>query len=407
MSAVKYVAQGDSVKILYEGKNRQTGLTVEGNFYRPNGTAYAANPFSFTHKANGVYELNLTSEAANGFHYGDIDATDVGQSRPGATMFRVENNTIQDIYDLVSTVDGKIDDIQGATFNTSTDSLEAIRDRIDSGLGATFNTSTDSNEAIRNALDAIDTKLSNIEGTAHAVILLEQEMEIPTSGTIRYQIDVYNYGQDGMKDFDAAPTLAVTGSDAVNYTTRLYDAVTLGNQTATMVQVGGANSGHYRLWFQVSNADTNNTRMYFVLSGTEDTESFTYQQNSVLLSGAASAGVAQEATLTTIKQKLAGTYDRETDSLEAIRDRMDTLDLELKQKAAGTYNRETDSQEAIRDRIDDGLGATFSSSTDSNEAIRNRLDVAMGATFNASTDTLEAIRNEIDIMITYSGMGVH
>ena len=322
-------------------------------------------------------------------------------------MFRVESNNIQEIYDLVSTVDTKVDAIQGAGFNGTTDSLEAIRDRMDAGLGATFNAGTDSQEAIRDFLETINTNIGNIEGTKHATIHLDPEMVIPDAGTVRYRIDVFNYGPDGMKDFDSAPTLAVVGSDAATYTTRLYTAATAGTQQATMVQIGGSGSGHYQLFFETSNADTAGTRLYFTVSGVEDSESFTYQENSEWVESISAAGIAQEATLTEIKQTTAGTYDRDTDSLEAIRNRLDAVDLEQKQTTAGTYDRDTDSQEAIRNRIDDGLGATFATATDSNEAIRDRVDVLAGAGFNASTDSLEALRDIAEEILTYGGLTVH
>lgn len=62
----------------------------------------------------------------------------------------------------LSTVDGKIDDIQGATFSTSTDSLEAIRNRGDAAWTTGAGGSAPTVEEIRIEMDDNSTKLATI-----------------------------------------------------------------------------------------------------------------------------------------------------------------------------------------------------------------------------------------------------
>lgn len=365
----RYIKRADSIDILYEGYKRETGLTVEGNFYKPSGVAYAGNPYSFTHLANGVYKLSLSATSDDGWHVGDIDATDSGKSRPGSMMFQVAANSVQDIYNKANTIESKVDavqadvdaanvtlaDIQGAGFVSGTDSLKVLSDVLDDIKGTSFSTSTDSLYQIKQILNTINTTLNGVEGAVHTTIHLDEQMVIPTSGNVRYQVDVRNYSNTGMKDFDAAPTVAVVDSLGNTLTTRLYNAASGGIQTATMAQVGGSGSGHYRLFFQVADTDTVRN-LYFVVSGTEDSEAFTYQKNSELSTDILAAGLALEATLTTMKQTTGGTFNRDTDSLEALRD---------------------------------------------------RLDAGLGATFDTATDSLEKIRDEIKGVIRFSGLGAH
>ena len=87
---VNYMKQGANIDIFYDGHLRETGLTVQGNFYKPNGDPYGSNPYSFTHQHNGIYKLTLTATSDNGFHHGDIAATDSGKEKPNTFKFRVE-----------------------------------------------------------------------------------------------------------------------------------------------------------------------------------------------------------------------------------------------------------------------------------------------------------------------------
>lgn len=372
---IAYIKRGDSIDIYYEGYKRETGLTVQGNAYKPNGSIYAGQPFSFTHFQNGVYKATLTSTSDDGWHIVLIDATTVGKSSPGVFKFRVAANSIQEIHDLVSAVDTKVTDLQGATFDTATDSNEAIRNRLDAALGAGFLTGTDSLEAIRDAISTLQTSIDNVEGTVHAVILVDDELTIPESGTVRYQVDIRNYSQTGMKDFDTAPTMAVTGSDGNTYTSRLYTLGTGGTQQATMVNIS---TGHYRLFFETESTDLTNVRLYFAVSGTEDGEAFTYQQNSAWVDLVTATGVALESTLTTMKQTTGGTFDRDTDSLEAIRNRVDVL-----------------------------AGATFNASTDTLEALRDNQDAIKGVGFAGGTHDLVTLRGTMDDLLRYTGGRAH
>lgn len=372
---ISYIKRGTAIDIYYEGYKRETGLTVQGNAYKPNGTIYAGQPFAFTHFQNGVYKATLTATSDDGWHIVLIDATNPGKSAPGVFKFRAEANSIQEIHDLVSAVDTKVTDLQGATFDTATDSNEAIRNRLDAGLGAGFSTGTDSLEAIRDAISALQTSIDNVEGTVHAVVLMDDEFTVPPTGTVRYQVDIRNYSQTGMKNFDSAPTMAVAGSDGNTYTTRLYTLGTGGVQQATMVSIA---TGHYRLFFETEDTDLSGVRLYFTISGTEDGETFSYQGNSAWVDDIAAGGFALEATLTTMKQTTAGTFDRDTDSLEALRNRVDAL-----------------------------AGATFNAGTDTLEALRDNQDAIKGVGFAGGTHDLVTLRGTMDDLLRYTGGRAH
>jgi hypothetical protein len=352
---LRYEKRGAVLRIYYEGFKRESGLTVEGNFYEPNGSAYSGNPYSFTHLANGNYYLDLTATSTDGDHIGDIDATTAGKSRPGSMIFKVAANSIQDIYNKAVVIDGKVDTLQtditaikGTGFVGSTDSLHGVRLRLDEMAGSGFLTANDSLKAIKDLLNTVNSTLNGIEGSVHSTITIEESIVIPESGNVRYQIDLFNYSNTGMKDFDSAPSIIVTASDGNTYTARLYTAQVAGTQQSTMVQVGGSGSGHYRLFFETQSTDPGETELYFLISGVEDGESFSYQRNAEWILSYEAAGVAQESTLTTVKQTTGGTFDRDTDSLEAIRNRVDVL--------AGTgFSSSTDTLEKLGDALFDAI----------------------------------------------------
>lgn len=416
---IYYIKGGNQVTIHYTGKGLDTGLTVQGTAYDESGTVYSAGqPFAFTHQVNGVYVATLTSQTGTGWHTVHIDATDPGKSSPAVFKFRVANNSIQEIYNLVATVDGKIDslttsvnELKGAGFNTATDSNEAVRNFLDSMAGASFNTSTDSQEAIRNAIDAIATAVAGIQGVVRTYLTAPGEFVIPSSGTTRYQVDLQNYANDGtgMEDFDAAPTMVAVGSNGTTYTTRFYNAATAGTQTNTMVQVGGAGSGHYRTWFEVDNADPADVVLVFTAQAVENGNNLSVIAHSTLKDSASAAGTAQQSTLLESLSTTSGTYDRDTDSQEAIRDRLDQVVLEIKQTTAGTYDRDTDSLEAISDKVTaarasvEGVG--FATGTDSLKAISDRQLSFLGVGFNATTDSLAALSDSVEEILTFNSGG--
>lgn len=72
----------------------------------------------------------------------NVDAilVDTGTTIPG-TISTIDTNVDAILVDTGTTLDTKLDDIQGATFNSSTDSLEAIRDRGDSAWTGSATTS--------------------------------------------------------------------------------------------------------------------------------------------------------------------------------------------------------------------------------------------------------------------------
>ncbi len=386
-----YIKQGGVVQPIYESRKLTTGLTVQGNGFRPNGTGgYVStgysNPIAFTEiGTSGRYTAEITAPAVNGWHFIEIDATSPGDSRPSIYKFRVEDNEIQEIYDLAAVIDGKIDAIQGAGFVTGDDSLEALSNRQVDMQGPTFNPLTDNLEEIRDAIAAAQTSIDNIQGAVTAQIVLESspELEIPDTGFKRYRLLIRNYNVDGgMQDFDAAPSVAVDAEGTNISGTTLFDARTAGSATTTAAQVGAAGSGTYEIFFHVSSTDLPSA-LVFTVTGDVSAVTKTFHHSAERV--AESTGDAQEATLTEIKQTTAGAYDRDTDSLEAIRDFLT----------------------ATRTAIE---GATFNTATDSLEAIRDNQTVFQtktAGTFDRDTMSLEALSEKIEESIVYGDLGAH
>lgn len=94
---------------------------------------------------------------------GNVDAilVDTGTTLPG-TLATIDGNVDAILVDTGTTLEGHLTDIKGATFSSSTDSLEAIRDRGDAAWTTGSGGSAPTAEAIRQEIDNNSTQLAAI-----------------------------------------------------------------------------------------------------------------------------------------------------------------------------------------------------------------------------------------------------
>lgn len=123
---------------------------ITANLYLDGGSANAVDDTNPTEIGGGFYVFDLTQAETNADHIimypssGTSDVVVIGV--PGSVYTRTDQDlstiegkidTIDGIVDSIledtgTTLDGKLDNIAGATFDTATDSLEALRNRGDS-----------------------------------------------------------------------------------------------------------------------------------------------------------------------------------------------------------------------------------------------------------------------------------
>lgn len=106
-------------------------------------------------------------------------------------------------------------------------------------------------------------------------------------------------------------------------------------------------------------------------------------------------------------------YNQSTDSLEAIRDFLDLMDLDVSailedtadiQPKLGTIST-LGSGATIGDNLGDIAGATFSTSTDSLEAIRNRIDTLVGTPVVSISSDIASLQSDITFIKTTLDVG--
>ncbi|MCE5270810.1 hypothetical protein LLH00_05950 [bacterium] len=115
-----------------------------------------------------------------------------------------------------------------------------------------------------------------------------------------------------------------------------------------------------------------------------------------------------------MQKTTAPSYNPDTDSLEALRERLDALldtqvpatptagslrDI-LNKDTNRTFSRATDSLEALRDLLDSMSGSGFSSGTDALRFLRALLDSMAGSGFSSGSHSLKALRDKIDTLPT-------
>lgn len=172
--------------------------------------------------------------------YGNMTKINNGSGITFEEIGRVDNDTINGECDTAITDAGIVallDDIQGTTFNTSTDSLRAIRDRGDAawitGGGGAGLTQQNVRDAMKltptagvPATGSVDEHLDEINvdtGTSIPATLTTIEAKIDTVDTVvdGIQADLSN-GTDGLGaikiSVDAIPTTAMRGTDGANTT---------------------------------------------------------------------------------------------------------------------------------------------------------------------------------------------
>ena len=187
---------------------------------------------------------------------GDAEwTTGAGGSSPTVIEIRQEmdSNSTQlaaIVLDTGTTLDGKIDDIQGATFSSATDSLEAIRDRGDSAWTTGAGGSSPTVVEIRQEMDSNSTRLAAIEtdtteiGAAGAglsnINLPNQTMDIVGNITGNLSGSVGSLTGHTNQTADHTSSLTTIGS---NVDAILVDTSEIGTAGIGLTNLGGMSTG--------------------------------------------------------------------------------------------------------------------------------------------------------------------
>jgi len=379
------VRKGDSYRLSYFAKNGATGLTnITAQVLNPAGAVGAAIPWSGTNPALGFVE------GVNGWYYTDINTTalaigawhylvdSASQKASAGTRIQVVDATTLDdtVFEgLMTNVGVAISELQNATYG-----LSALEQRIDSIEGATFDTGTDSLEAIRDYLvNTIKGSLDSIKNNISCAVSVPAEVVLPKTGSITRRIYVTTYGPDGAVNDPDTNAIALLAFDpaGVDVTLNFF-----GSATPALTRDA---VGQYHIDMTIKSTDSIN--------------------NISLKTSYAEVGVAKvrwdnvelvdaATDLTSTLNAMSGaTFSTTTDSLEAIRNALDgylnnggTIDLLL--------DTLTSDVAAVKGVVD-GIQLDLSNSTDGLGALKILID-AVNTDLSNGTDGLGALKTLID-----------
>lgn len=393
------VRKGDFYRLSYLAKNATTGLTdVTATVLKPDGTALVGGiPWSGTDSTAGFIE------GADGWYYTDIDTTSLAEGAwhyivdsaskgaPAATRIQIVDATDLDdtvFADLMANVSTVLSEVQNGTYG-----LSALETRLDGIEGATFSSATDSLEAIKDYLvDTIKASIDGIKNNISCAVSVPEQIIIPSSSSVDRRLYVTTYGESGEVNDPDSNEVFVTAFDpsGANVTDDYFDQ---GGSSGDPIPLTRVTTGQYYVDMTVESTDSP-TMLNLKFNYLENTASKVRWEDVTLLDAATDV----TSTLDAIK---GATFDTNTDSLEAIRNALDgylnstdgTVDALLDSiiSAISTVDGKID----IIDTVVDGIQTDLSNSTDGLGALKTLID-AIQTDLDNGTDGLGAIKTAVD-----------
>lgn len=383
------VKQGDIYRLSYLSKNAITGLTnITAKVLTPAGIAGTTIPWDGSNPANGFVE------GANGWYYTDINTTGLALGAwhyivdhnillaPAATRIQVfDGATMNDtaFEALMTSVGTAVSELQNGTYG-----LSALETRLDGIEGATFSSSTDSLEAIRDYLsNTILSAISGIKNNVSCATSVPEQVIIPASSSITRRLYITTYGESGeVNEPDAAPTVQAFGPTGTNVTDSYF---TQGGSAGDPIPMTKNADGQYYIDMIVESTDTP-TMLNVKFSWTEATVARVRWDDVSL--------VGSSTDVTSVLNDMKGaTFNTSTDSLEAIRNALDSY-----LQNGGTIDTLIDtltSDIAAVKLVVDGIQTDLSNSTDGLGALKILID-AIQTDLSNGTDGLGAIKAAVD-----------
>lgn len=432
-----------------------------------------------------ILELQRILGNAENLH-GKIDTIDTVVDAIQVKTDALPANTAQELTDIdsaISTLDGKVvtvsgnvdlikaktdnlpadtaavlTAIEGATFSSSTDSLEAIRDRLDAvasdivgdiadvqtklGTPAGADISTDI-AAVKTVADGIQTDLSNatdgLGAIKGAVDAIQTDVDDATNGLAAIKTAVVGVQSDLDNSTDGLGALKVLIDSVQSTVSGIQNNTRLTASIAPEMDRPDSGSVYHKFFVNLYDSagnkeDPDSEEIVVTLTefdGTDITTSRLYKDAS---GTALDAGTIYSSNKKLVKDS-AGRYFFFYKSTST--DAEEILNFNLKYQEATVENSADRSMRIVQELGDAGatkanqelmMGATFSSSTDSLEALSDALVVVDGvvdaisaeigdmanilgtgnatladvltdlggATFDSSTDSNEALRDRLD-----------
>jgi len=386
------VRKGDVYRLSYLAKNEKTGLTdITAKVLNPAGASGTGIAWSgsdstagFVEGTNGWYytDINTTALAEGAWHY-IVDSA--SQKAPAATRIQVVDSSDLDdtvFADLMANVGTILSEVQSGTYG-----LSALNTRLGGIEGATFSTSTDSLEAIKDYLvDTIKTSIDGIKNNIACAVSVPEQVIIPGSSSITRRLYVTTYGESGeVNDPDSNEVFVLAYNPAGTDVTSSFFA----SATPTLTK---AATGQYYIDMTVESTDTP-TMLNLKFSYLENSASKVRWEDVSLLDAATDV----TSSLNDIK---GATFNTSTDSLEAIRNALDGY-----LAAGGTIESLVDDIESGITSLSgdvsgvktvvDGIQLDLSNSTDGLGALKTLID-AIQTDLSNGTDGLGAIKTAVD-----------
>jgi len=301
--------------------------------------------------------------------------TEIHDGTSGLAVLRVREDIIEGKIDVVdnelAVVDQNVDDIEARLGAPTSGTVATHVENIESLIGAP--TYGDVSADIAN----VESKISQIQNNTRTTIGMSQEMEIPETGSSYYKLSLNNYDTSGnMEEPDSAPTVSVENTDSsASLDTNLgnWDGSTFTQGTAMTKE----SDGRYYIYYKVSSVDPQIQVMFtFVITENavvryidrtakvvdEIHNYFTVTDRTTIVDSNTKITDVQTKVGVPTHTTLAGDHDAlETlgDNIEAKVDIVDAnvdnvkdvLLPEIRTTTAGTFDRDTMSLEAIADEL--------------------------------------------------------
>ena len=330
----------------------------------------------------------------------------------GLSALHTDLETVDTVVDGIATAIGtpvSSVSLDIAAVKTVVDEIAVDTDSLITVIG------TPANGNVSADLLAIDSKVTGIQNNTRTTVALLEQLELPPTGdTYFYKFVVNNFDTDGnMEEPDSAPTVAVESFAGTNRSGNLSDDA--GDPATTMIK---DSDGRYHLSYKVTDAHPVNEGLLFTITIIEGTVTRYVDRVTRVTEEISSTFTAADRI--TLGDILTDTADMQpklgtpavdisadiaavkgvVDDIHTVVDaiEVDTQDLQasvnlIESKDGGlTFDRATDSLEALRDAVDTLAAQSFPSKHF--RAIKATAALAQGANELSNLGTAQGITSE-------------
>lgn len=389
------------------------------------------------HNSAGTFGAKVTS-LANGPTAADVADAVWDEARAGHVAAGSFGEVLDAKVSLRAT-QTSVDDIKGTGFNASTDTLEKIRDKIDT-LPTTAGDATAANQAtiisalgtkasqssvntLQTSVNAIptnpalttDPRLANLDATISSRAQEATLTQIKGAG-FNASTDTLEAIRDAVAaGLDAGPILADlaqikgVGFNSADHSLKEISDDIQSSISAANAAAGAANAANSAIASKASQASVN--AIASAVASIPTNPALSTDPRFAYLDATISSRVAGTA----FSSSLGGTFNPATDSLEAIRDKLDSFTIGDAQEATLTSIiaiLSTKASQSGLNALQTSVNAipinpvlvsdarlSYLDASVSSRALESTLTQIKGAGFDSGTDTLEKIRDAIPAVL--------